>query len=158
MNDETPQSRRLRKFIPQPHLYAARYGNFTLTERDLIILKQVHRFRYLEARHIHALVPGSDQQITRRLQGLFHNKYLKRHVQRFRMRLDLEPGSPLTAYGLDSRGARALSEYSTGMRARQYGGLGPIRVDGSGFWSTESRCPTLDVCWSWRPVRCPKCV
>ena len=60
----------LRKFIPQPDRYAERYGHFTLTPRDVEILEFVHRYRHLEARHIRALVGGSGQQITRRLQGL----------------------------------------------------------------------------------------
>jgi hypothetical protein len=36
--------------------YAERYGNFTLTARDMEILGTVYRYRYLEARHIRALV------------------------------------------------------------------------------------------------------
>ena len=99
---------RLRKFIPQPDRYAAHYGNFALTPRDIQILKLVCRYRYLEARHIRALTAGSDQQITRRLQGLFHNKYLARYLPHTRMRLELDPGPPLIAYGLDTRGVRLL--------------------------------------------------
>ena len=102
-------SGRLRKFIPQPDRYAEKYGIFTLTARDLEILETVHKYRYLEARHIRALVKGSDQQITRRLQGLFHNRYVGRFLPPQRMRLDLEQGSPLIAYALDLAGARALS-------------------------------------------------
>ena len=108
MMPSIPSSGRLRKFIPQPDRYAERYGNFTLTGRDLEILETVYMYRYLEARHIRVLVPGSGQQITRRLQGLFHNRYLGRFLPPQRMRPDLEQGSPLIAYGLDLVGARAL--------------------------------------------------
>ncbi|NNE19984.1 MAG: hypothetical protein HKN10_16055 [Myxococcales bacterium] len=109
MTASTSPTGRLRKFIPQPHRYAELYGNFTLTPRDLEILATVHSYRYLEARHIRALVAGSDQQITRRLQGLFHNRYVGRFLPPQRMRLDLDQGAPLIAYGLELAGARALA-------------------------------------------------
>ena len=109
MTASTSETGRLRKFIPQPDRYAELYGNFTLTARDLEILATVYRYRYLEARHIRALLPGSGQQVTRRLQGLFHNRYVGRFLPPQRMRLDLEQGAPVIAYGLELAGARALA-------------------------------------------------
>ena len=74
-------------------------------EAEFLTLSEV------EARHIRALLGGSGQQVTRRLQGLFHNKYLGRYSRRERMRLQLATGPPLMAYGLELKGARALERH-----------------------------------------------
>ena len=123
----TARSAGLRKFIPQPDRYAERYGRFTLTARDIEILDVVHRYRYLEARHIRAIVGGSGQQITRRLQGLFHGGYVGRYARRERMRLDLGSGAPLMAYGLETNGARALGRHRIAAAAASGGEPEPVR-------------------------------
>jgi len=111
------ESRGLRRYAAQPDRFAERYGNFTFTARDFEILDLIYRYRYLEARHVRALIHGSGQQIGRRLQGLFHNQYIRRYVPRLRMRSDLDPGAPLLAYGLELRGARALQSHRAHLAA-----------------------------------------
>ena len=113
------KSRGLRRYAAQPDRYAERYGNFTFTPRDYEILDLIYRYRYMEARHVRALIHGSGQQVTRRLQGLFHNQYIRRYVPRLRMRPDLDPGAPLLAYGLELRGARALQAHRARLAAER---------------------------------------
>jgi len=125
MQENTQKKRGLRKYIPQREEYAARYGNRALTARDFEILALVHRYRHLESRHIRALIEGSDQQITRRLQGLFHNEYVRRYVPWRKMRFDLATGSPVMAYGLDRKGWEALFEYLSKRAEKNGGGPDP---------------------------------
>lgn len=111
----TDKPKGLRKFIPNPQLYAERYGTLTLTARDIEIIDLVYRYRHLEVRHIQALLnpegsAGVDRQIAKRLQGLFHNRYLGRYVPRERMRMELGTGSPRIVYGLETGGWRVLKE------------------------------------------------
>jgi len=127
MEPKPHRSSGLRRFVPQPEHFAARYGNFTLTPRDYAILDLIYRYRYLEARHVRALITGSDQQITRRLQGLFHNRYIRRYASRQRMRPDLNTGAPLVAYGLELRGARVLAGHSAQVLAADGHPAQPVR-------------------------------
>ncbi|HTB63718.1 MAG TPA: replication-relaxation family protein [Opitutales bacterium] len=77
-----------------------------LTERDLEILRQVARHRFLDSRQISLLVGGSTQQVLRRLQRLFHQGYLDRpHAQ---IAYYSEDGSRPMVYALASTGARAI--------------------------------------------------
>jgi hypothetical protein len=50
-----------------------------ITDRDREILKVVFDCKILAANQIQALIPGSDQQILRRLQKLTEHRYLIRH-------------------------------------------------------------------------------
>lgn len=88
------------------------YGPFVLTERDRTILQIVYQYRLVERRHVVALMGGSDRNIGRRMQGLFHNHYLDRFVPRSRMQLEM--GSPKTAYGLDTAGAKEVQKILSG--------------------------------------------
>jgi hypothetical protein len=77
-----------------------------LTSRDHSILRLVHRHRFLRSRHITALWGGSEQQIIRRLQVLFHHGYLER--PRAQLTYYDSSGSRPIAYGLGNKGGAVL--------------------------------------------------
>ena len=81
---------------------------FQLTTRDLDIIREVARHRFLSSPQITALVEGAPAQILRRLQCLFHAGYLDRP----RCQLDYyhAGGSRAMVYGLGSRGAGVLRQ------------------------------------------------
>src|SRR6266700_6001265 len=85
-----------------------------LTERDHEILRHVRRHRFLLSDHVQALVPGSRQQILRRLQRLFHHGYLDR--PRSQLEYFHQGGSKSIVYGLDRKGAKLLAGESTPRR------------------------------------------
>ena len=82
-----------------------------LTERDRDIIRQVHRHRFLRSSHITALVGGSAPQLLRRLQLLYHHRYLERP----RSQIDYyhRGGSRRIVYGLGSKGASLLKRESS---------------------------------------------
>ena len=87
-----------------------------LTKRDLEILRQIHRHRFLRSRHVVQLLGGSRQQILRRLQLLFHHGYLERP----RAQIDYyhRGGSRHIVYGLGNKGVAALKcEFQTPPRS-----------------------------------------
>lgn len=76
-----------------------------LTGRDREILLHVHRHKFLRSDHITALCPGSRQQITRRLQRLFHQGFLDRP----KCQIDYyQSGSRRIAYGIGKKGLELL--------------------------------------------------
>jgi len=98
-------TRRLRKFQPDP----AAFPGFTLTDRDLDIIRAVAEYRFLTGEHVRALIPGSAQGVTRRLQALFHTKHLVRRQPPLRV-LRLQPHElrPPMVYALATKGKEAL--------------------------------------------------
>ena len=74
-----------------------------LTARDQQILTLIHRHRFLRSNHLTSLLPGSRQQILRRLQMLYHSGYLERP----RCQIDYyhRGGSRTMVYGLGNKGA-----------------------------------------------------
>ena len=78
---------------------------FRLTDRDREILEHVHRHRFLRSDHLCALLPGSEQQILRRLQLLYHHGFLERP----RCQIDYyQNGSRRMVYGIGSKAAPVL--------------------------------------------------
>ena len=95
-----------------------------LTSRDEEILRSVFRHRFLRSTQIARVVSGSRQQVLRRLQLLYHHRYLDRP----RCQLDFyqRGGSTSMVYGLGNRGAALL---------RRRDKLPPHRLD----WTTRNR-------------------
>jgi len=77
-----------------------------LTERDRDLIRLVHRHRFIRSRQIVALVGGSEQQVIRRLQLLFHHGYLER--PRTQLQYVERGGSRPIAYGLGKKGGELL--------------------------------------------------
>src|ERR1041385_5262874 len=87
-----------------------------LTERDQLIIRHVHRYRFLRSSHIVALTSGSPQQLLRRLQLLFHHGYLDR--PRSQLAYYHEGGSKSIVYGLGNKGAKFLADHAVERRPR----------------------------------------
>src|ERR1035438_3982656 len=79
-----------------------------LTERDRQIIKLIHRHRFLRSDQIVAFMGGSQQQILRRLNLLYHHGYLER--PRAKVRYDECGGSTGMAYGLGNKGGVLLKQ------------------------------------------------
>ncbi len=95
MQQKTPRFRRIHSV-----------ASIQLTGRDHDIIKLVHRHRFLRSHHIATLLGGSEQQIVRRLQLLFHHGYLER--PRAQVKFVERGGSQPIAYGLGKKGGALL--------------------------------------------------
>lgn len=83
---------------------------FEITERDREIVRLVHKHRFLRSSHLTTLLGGSQQNILRRLQLLYHHGYLERP----RIQIDAyhRPGSRHIIYGLGDEGESLLKRES----------------------------------------------
>lgn len=79
-----------------------------ITSRDREIIARVAHHRFLRSTHIAALTRGSTQQISRRLQLLYHHSYLER--PRAQLEYFYRGGSSHIVYGLGSKGSHLLKE------------------------------------------------
>jgi hypothetical protein len=92
----------------RPRFRRVRPRPFVLTERDRRIVELVHEYRLLSSLQIAALLgDGSQQQLLRRLQLLYHGRFLDRPRTQV---IDIvhNPGSRPMAYALGSAGASLL--------------------------------------------------
>ncbi len=83
-----------------------------LTPRDAAIVEIVARLRFATSAQIISLMPGSAQQILRRLQLLFQNGYLDRPKAQL-AQLAIDGNQPMV-YGLGRSGARLVAEMQGG--------------------------------------------
>jgi hypothetical protein len=77
-----------------------------LTQRDQKIIQLIHRHRFLRSHQIIALIGGSAQNLSRRLQWLFHHGYLER--PRAQLQYYERSGSQTIAYGLGNKSGSLL--------------------------------------------------
>ena len=84
----------------------AKVAPIRLTERDHKILRLIHRHRFLRSRQIVALISGSTQQLSRRLQLLYHHGYLER--PRAQLQYYERHGSQSIVYGLGNKSGSLL--------------------------------------------------
>jgi hypothetical protein len=92
--------------LPRFHRANSARG-FEITPRDREIIRLVAAHRFLRSSHICALIPGSAQQINRRLQSLYHHGFLER--PRAQLEYFHRGGSRPIAYGLGNKGKQILS-------------------------------------------------
>ncbi len=98
------------QYARRPRFKRSLTRNFHLTERDLQIIQHVQRHRLLNSEQIVSLLgSGSPQQIRRRLQLLFHNRYLDRPPVQI-ADFYRTPGTLPMVYGLGNKGAEVLAE------------------------------------------------
>jgi hypothetical protein len=91
-----------------------------LMERDHQIIRLIYRHRFLRSHQIIALIGGSQQQIVRRLQLLYHHGYLER--PRAQLQYYERGGSRSIAYGLgDKGGAWLRQEHGLAVRPDSWG-------------------------------------
>jgi hypothetical protein len=93
-----------------PHLprfqRVAQVAPIRLTERDHTIIQLIQRHRFLRSHQIIALIGGSAQNLSRRLQWLFHQGYLER--PRAQLHYYERSGSQTIAYGLGNKSGSLL--------------------------------------------------
>src|SRR5207244_11298041 len=105
---------------------------FRLTDDDVVIVRQLARYRFLRSTHVAALIVRSLDRTNDRLCRLFHAGYLDRP----RAQLDYYPtaGSAPIVYAIADRGVRLLierggTEFANGELSRKNREVGRPFID-----------------------------
>ena len=80
---------------------------FRITERDINIIREVARHRFLRSTHLFALIRGPHKKISERLGPLYHAGFLDRPRSQIEYHVRGGGSAPLV-YALGERGARLL--------------------------------------------------
>ena len=80
---------------------------FQLQDRDIEVIKEVYKHRFLSSEHLALLLNGSKQVLLRRLQLLYHAGYLDRPREQIK---PYRAGSSAMAYGIGNKGADYLNQ------------------------------------------------
>ena len=120
----TPGARK-KRFRRQPE------GRLQITERDLAIIRQVFRHRFLRSTHLQALM-GGGQGLLRRLAELYHHAFLDR--PREPIEFYAHAGSKPMVYALGNQGADLLARHDGVPRGKvdwtaKNHGIGPLFLD-----------------------------
>ncbi len=103
-----------------------------MTSRDLEILRQIARFRFLSSTQIQRLVGGSAQQVLRRLRAAYDHGHIERpRAQIAELAHFHDDGNRPLVYALAGRGAKVLA-------AQGYSAVN--RID----WTTKNSRATAD--------------
>lgn len=86
-----------------------RSPSFQVTERDVEIVHQVARHRFLRSTHISQLLNAPHKKVCERLSSLYHAGYLDRPCSQIEYHVR-GGGSEPYVYSLDNRGARLLKD------------------------------------------------
>ena len=97
-----PSAPRKKRFRREPE------GRIQITDRDIAVLQQVHRHRFLRSTHLQALLEGG-QGLVRRLAELYHHGFLDR--PREQIEYYTYSGSKPMVYALGNQGAKVLAQH-----------------------------------------------
>jgi Replication-relaxation len=94
--------------VRRPRFSRAAPPAFQITERDVEIVRQVARHRFLRSTHISQLLDASHKKILERLSPLYHAGYLDRPRAQLEYHVRGGGSAPLV-YALGNRGAQLLA-------------------------------------------------